>query len=114
MAYLTLNGTEVMIQSANATRDREPIGEVARTFGGTLKSTVRGYKRTWGPWDVEPAALTAADALEALIGLGLVQAGGDGIGDVVDTYVTYTIRDIKHDGMPEGFERILTLTIQEV
>lgn len=118
MAYFTLAGNVYDVQSSNAPASREPVGEVDPAFDGTLRSTVRGYSLSWGPWDLGPLARADAQAVLTVIGLGTVPCGGDALGGGAEFPCVVTCtgwRDLKDTSVvPMDFKRVLTLVIRRV
>ena len=114
MAYIIINGLTVEVQSTAAPRSRERIGEVVRSFGGTLRSTVRAIKRQWGPYETPPLTDTEAEALVTAVGLGIQTVSGDVIGASITADVEITgERDIKDVREATDFRRIVTFIVRE-
>jgi hypothetical protein len=47
MPFLTINGVPVAIATGSAQLQTEVMGDRARAFDGTLRSTQQGFKRRW-------------------------------------------------------------------
>lgn len=119
MAFLTIsNGTDTLdveIQSASTPRSRTQVGEVVETFGGRLKSTVRAYRRVWGPWDTPPLSYEDAAAIVDIVNLGLITISGDAVApEIVPVMCELGWRDIKDDSQAIGARTIVTLTMTQV
>lgn len=59
MAFLTISGTNVLVQSNTSLRTEVEVGQVRRAFSGAPRSSVRAYKRAWA---IETVLMTRANA----------------------------------------------------
>lgn len=80
MAFLTIAGNTVVIQTAGATEEApERGGEVARAFAGNLRSSLRYRKRAWR-FTTNPLTQVAYDSLVAASDTGApVTCSGDAL-----------------------------------
>ena len=63
MPYLSVSGTTVEVSARDGvTAEYEEVGDRERAFDGTLRSTVRAWKRVW-PVVTIPITRTAGNAL---------------------------------------------------
>lgn len=115
MPFLTIAAHDYGIQTKNARGPaRTRVGQVVAAFDGTLRSTIRAYKRKWGPFDTMPLTEDEYAQLVTDIDLGMVTVGGGVIGadilaDVQITGVTY-ILDVSQ---PHEYDVVATVTIDE-
>ena len=109
--FLTLDGTAVEIAHGGAVqRSGDVIGETARAFNGSLRSTVRATKRAW-EFTTAPLSLTDAAAVRALAGFATVS--GDAVaGASIACHVSIGDAPYQPDGT--GFVVQLALSISEV
>lgn len=116
MPFLTIAGLDVEIQVTPAQRGQPTrIGETARAFDGTLRSTVRGQKHAW-TGTTGPLSTTDADALETAIDAahGLVTVAGDWLGGSFTADVFVTARTpIPDRGAADELAWVLSLQITE-
>lgn len=114
MAFLLVNGVEYLVSTQGAA-EKQPtrIGESVRAFDGSLRSTVRGVKRSWV---FALAPMPAADALAlraAVDGGAFVVCGGDALGGAPVTCEVVATETPYVDNYP-GFLRGMSVTLQEV
>lgn len=111
MAYLVVGGVTVEVAAGASSRAVVEIGDRARAFDGTLRSTVRSRKKAWSITTV-PMTKANADTLEtALNGTLPVAVSGDTTGSV-NTHPVVTGRtDIPTAG---GFFVVLSFDLMEV
>lgn len=64
MAFLVVSGITVNV--TNASKQEQEIGDKARAFDGTYRSTIRTRKRTW-TIQTAPIARATADTLETAL-----------------------------------------------
>lgn len=82
MPYLVVGSVTVNVAPGASSRAVEEIGDRARAFDGTLRSTVRGRKKVWSI-TTAPMTKANADTLEtALNGTLPVAVSGDTTGSV--------------------------------
>lgn len=113
--FLTFNGTPIPILRDGA-KKRPParVGDSARAYDGTLRSTVSAVKREW---DVKTGPLLAADeaAIRAIINADAeVTVAGDAIGGSLTCMVEDNGSDYISDGTTDGFLFLASFTIREV
>ena len=113
MAFLTLAGITIDVSTDGASQlEGDVVGEKARMFDGTLRSTVRATKRAWritSPvlTQVQESAIRTAIANHATVTLS-----GDIVGGAnVSVKVTPTESAFVPDGL--SFRRALSLLIEE-
>jgi hypothetical protein len=93
MAFLIVNGITVPVAVDGAQVEMELIGDRARAFDGTMRSTRRATKRRW---KVKTAPMASADALlTSLLAAPPIACSGDLLGaslscDAEVTSVTYS------------------------
>lgn len=111
MPYLVVGGVTTEVAPGASSRSVTEIGDRARAFDGTLRSTVRGRKKAW-EFTTVPMTKAAADTLEtALNGTLPVAVSGDTTGSV-NTHPEVTGRvDIATSG---GFRVALSFRLFEV
>lgn len=66
MAFLIVSGITVKVSPANSTKSEDEVGDFARAFDGTARSTVRARKRNWHVATI-PVARATADTLETAL-----------------------------------------------
>jgi hypothetical protein len=114
MAFLVVGAVTVPVQQEGATqRPDAVVGSVRRTFGNRLVSSLRTPKREW-EFDTRPLTAAEETTLKAAIGLGTtVTVTGDGVGGGSVSAKVF-IDAVEYVPKGTGFERVLTLVVQEV
>jgi hypothetical protein len=116
MAFLTLGGTTVEVQTAGASEPEQVyLGEAARAFSGGYRSGVRGGKRSWA-FQIIPLVQADLAALRTLVGPvdTPIAANGDFNGGTsVSVVVRIAAVGFISDGAT-GFLRTASLTLLEV
>lgn len=116
MAFLTLGGTDLEVQHQGAgSGDPTYIGEQTRAFDGSLRTGVRGKKRSWS-FTLIPMTHTAANAVRTLVGNdAAVNLTGDVVGGATIA-VTGRVGSASFipDGTASGFLEVLALALLEV
>lgn len=113
MPFLQIDGITVPVSPSGATvLAPERIGSSARTFDGSLRTTVRFEKRGW-KFRTPPRPISSWATLEAAIAFGaFVECSGDALGGTVVCEVTISDADLIP--VKGGFRKVLTLTLREV
>lgn len=111
MPFLVVGGVTVNVATDASSRTVQEIGDRARAFDGTMRSTVRARKKAWS-FTTVPMTDAAASTLEtALNGTLPVAVSGDITGSV-NTHPEVTGReDVAISG---GFNVVLSFTLHEV
>jgi hypothetical protein len=113
MAFLTLDGTDIRVQTSGAV-ENEPtlIGESARAFDGSYRSGVRAAKRTW-TFTLASGLVADLAAIKTLIGLeDTLTATGEFIGgETIDVIARLGPVPYSPDGVT--VRRAATLTVIE-
>ena len=113
MPFLVIDGLTVPVSTSGAqVLAPERIGSSARTFDGSLRTTVRFEKRGWRFRTPSRPVADWAD-LEAAVAFGaFVECSGDAIGGTVTCEVTVSDADLVP--VAGGFRKSLTLTLREI
>jgi hypothetical protein len=124
MAFLTLGGTTYqVIDDGNVGENptAHVIGQEDRAFDGTLRSTVRGEKREWGPFRLLDSGgdyMTEAEyqtLRAAVAGGAFLTCSGDALnGASVSCRVRITTAAYERQRPPNAARRIPTVTLVEV
>lgn len=115
MAFLTVAGTDLEVQTTGAARNEdERIGGTRRrSFAGVIRSQVKAHKRRWA-FTTSPLTLAAADAFRALVDFDAhVACTGDALGGASVTCVV-DIGESPYLQDGESFMVSLALTLTEV
>jgi hypothetical protein len=112
MAFLTLNGTTVPVDTSQATRNEDEVGgQDVRAFAGGLRSTVQWAKKSW---TVTTPPLRAADQATVLAQTGVgVTVAGDISGGASVTCTVRSQNGPYRKSWGATVKRRLTLTIRE-
>ncbi|MBV9772648.1 MAG: hypothetical protein JO040_01780 [Gemmatimonadetes bacterium] len=113
MAFLIVNGQTVPVAVDGASVDYELIGDRARAFDGTMRSTRRATKRNWKV-KTAPMAVAAADQLTtSLLATPPITCSGDMLGGSVacDAEVTGVTFSPASGGLSR---RAVEFTLHEV
>lgn len=115
MSFLTLAGVPIEVQATGATQPAPTvIGESTRSDNGTLRSTVRGSKRSWKFRTGLLAAFLFLDVMNDFVGDGsFIFVGGDAMdGATVLCELTVGQRDyVQHGATTLG---TVEITLSEV
>ncbi|MBA3853329.1 MAG: hypothetical protein C0503_02880 [Gemmatimonas sp.] len=113
MPFLVIDGITVPVSTSGAqVLPPERIGSSARTFDGSLRTTIRFEKRGW-KFRTPPRPVADWSALEAAVAFGaFVDCSGDALGGTVTCEVTVSDADLIP--VPGGFRKALTLTLREI
>ncbi len=112
MPFLVVNNQTVQVAVGGASEQIEVVGDRARAFDGTLRTTRRASKRKW---QVKTPPLTAADAQTLrtlLMAAPPLTCGGDMVGTAVacDAEVT----GIEYVAAGGGTRQAFEFTLHEV
>lgn len=114
MEFLTIDGTAVAVARDSAELSAEVVGERARAFDGTLRSTQRALKRRW---KVSTPPLEPADASALWNSLTTFAApricGGEMIGDAT-VECEVELGSVKYVAGAGATRRSFELTLVEV
>lgn len=113
MPFLVVAGITVPVSPGGAQiLAPERVGSSARSFDGSLRTTVRDEKRGWKV-RTPPRLVSSWSALKAAIANGtFVACSGDIIGATVTCEVMLGDSDLVP--VPGGFRESLTLTLREI
>jgi hypothetical protein len=113
MPFLTINGSAVPVARDSAQMQTEPIGDQARAFDGTLRSTRRGIKRRWQV-TTAPLPADASATLQALLASfeAPLVCTGDLIGATVECEAE--IGSVKYVAVASGHGETVEFTLVEV
>jgi hypothetical protein len=115
MAFAVIAGVPVDIQSTNAPKGYEWVGEDIAAFGGNLKTTKRARRSVWGPWDTQPLNNADANAFVDAVGAGAVSCSGDAFGGTIACMVEITgerfVKDTSE--LTLDFKRIITVVAKQ-
>lgn len=111
MAFLTIDSIDVDVQTSSQGEGNELIGDKARMFDGSLRSTYITNKRKW-TFLTGPLSETDANTIRAKSGY-FILASGDFIPDVFINALL-TVNDVQYvDNKGIDFYRYLNLLIEE-
>jgi hypothetical protein len=113
MAFLIVNGQTVPVAVDGASMEQELIGDRARAFDGTMRSTRRATKRRW---KVKTTPMTSAEATlltTSLLNTPPVTCSGDLLGGSVpcDPEITSVVFSPAPGGVPR---RAVEFVLHEV
>lgn len=116
MAWLTIAGIDLEIVADNSAQRNAPVlvGERARTFNGTLRSSLRATKRSWAfltknmlLTDIDTLATAVAD--DAIVTVAGTPIGASSISAMVTITGLHYVADPPTDTLAQA-----ALTIEEV
>lgn len=111
MPFLTVGGVTVEVTPGGSSRTVTEIGDRARAFNGTMRSTVRDRKKAF-QFTTVPMTQAAATTLEtALNGTLPVAATGDRTGAINTHPVITRVTDVPVSG---GYRVVYDFTLEEV
>lgn len=110
MAFLSIDGTEVEIQTVNAIEEPLLIGDKVRSFTGSLRTTYSDQKRVW-KFLTGPMLEADSNTLRAKNGT-FVTCSGDFAPSGVSALLTVTQAQYIDD-QGTDFWRFLQLTLEE-
>lgn len=111
MPFLTVGGVTVEVAPGGSSRAVTEIGDRARAFDGTMRSTVRSRKKVFA-FTTVPMTQAAATTLEtALNGALPVAATGDRTGSINTHPEITNVEDVATSG---GYRVVYHFTLHEV
>jgi len=116
MPFLSIAGNTVEVLDESAVEDAPTIiGDFERAADGTMRSSVRGVKRSWSftTMPITPAAHATLRAA-ILAGSGIVSCAGDALGASVDCFVEMDSSAFRRDiTLTPDFRRSVALKLHE-
>jgi hypothetical protein len=114
VAFLTLGGTDIEVQTAGAASpERTYVGEATRAFDGTYRSGVRAAKRAW-TFTLMPLLTVDADAVRTLVGLDTPLTATGDVMDGASVPVVARITGTAYIPTGVGFLEVLSLSVLEI
>jgi len=114
--FLTFNGTPVPILRDGASqRPSVKIGDSARAYDGTLRSTVRGKKRGWAV-KTGPLLPAEEDTFREMVDTDdEITVNGDAVNNTpIQCRVDMGETEYISDGTVDGFLRLANFEIKEI
>lgn len=115
MDFLTIDGTPVAVARDSAELSADVVGERARAFDGTLRSTQRAVKRRW-KLSTPPLLAAEAEALWTRLTAFAAprRCAGEMIGGTTEVECEVEVGSVKYIAGPGAARQSFEFTLVEV